>query len=86
MNESQTLLNESAIFAANTHATVLGKVFGGDVSVSHREIVVMVDDQMDVIFTMADRLFAEYGAQDELDRNLNLLIVAADALLQEVDV
>ena len=85
MNNAQIELNKSVIFTANTYATVLGRVLSGDVSASPKEILGTVDNQMGAIFALADALLAEYGAQDELDRNLNLLIVAADALLQEVD-
>ena len=86
MNNAQRELNESAIFTANTYATVLGKVLSGDVSASPEEILETVNNQMDAVFALADALFAEYGSQDELDSNLNLLIVASLALVQEVDV
>ena len=85
MNKQQTVLNNSAIFTANTYVSVLGQVLSGDVSASPKEIVDTVDNQMGAIFALADALFAEYGAQDELNSNLNLLIVASDTLLQEVE-
>ena len=85
MNNAQVELNKSAIFTANTYATVLGKVFSGDVTVSPEDIVKIVDDQMGAIFAVADALFAEYGAQETLDNNLNLLMVASLALIQEVE-
>ena len=85
MNNVQIELNKSAIFTANTYATVLGRVLSGDVSATPKEILGTVDNQMGAIFALADALFAEHGEQEELNRNLNLLMVASHALIQEVD-
>ena len=85
MNNEQVILNESVIFTANTYVTVLGQVLNGDVSATPKDILGTVDNQMGAIFAKADALFAEHGAQEELDRNLNLLMVASLALIQEVE-